>query len=207
MMVAHAATVPGNTLMTAMPDAHFAPNASFDTPPQALQRWRDRLSPACLMALGAAAVAPTAITTVAPAMAWPWAPLTGLLGLALGAGSCLWFRRLKQRQAQQQAQSALQWQQERTALRQAWELAQASAGLGQLQVDLVQDLAFCDAATLMAWGLGHTPSQRPWSDLLNAVHPDDRAGLLTALQAVPSAQHPQRVALRVLWADGSLHHL
>ncbi len=83
-------------------------------------------------------------------------------------------------------------------------LAAETAHIGPWQWDLTTgDLDTSDACKAQ-FGLG--PKDRfTFSDFLGSVHPDDRAPVQAALDAVVRDHVPYRSEYRVFWPDGSLH--
>jgi len=99
---------------------------------------------------------------------------------------------------------------QRLALRRTHErlaLATESAGIGIWDWDLVGGQVVWDARTCALYGVpaqDSCPGHLFWQ---NCLHPDDRARTEQAVQDCIDGVQPYDIEFRIVWPDGTLHHL
>ena len=100
-----------------------------------------------------------------------------------------------------QAEEALRQSQE------SLEQAQAMARVGSWEIDCRSGAKRWSPEMFRLFGLppAAAPPDMDWS--LNIVHPDDRAALYACMQQALTGGTPYRLEHRVVWAEGSEHHL
>ena len=87
------------------------------------------------------------------------------------------------------------------------ELALKSAKMGTWFFDRTQDQHYFDNATCRLLGIDPATFTGKSEDFLKAIHPDDRDMVHAALVRTFEKKSPYEVDYRVVWPDGSLHHV
>ena len=99
---------------------------------------------------------------------------------------------------------------EREALQEAHErvtLATDSSRIGIWDWDLASDQLIWDAWMYRLYGLEPTAERQSYEVWAHFVHPDDRPATEQALRDALGGKKPFETEFRVVWEDGSVHHL
>jgi len=98
----------------------------------------------------------------------------------------------------------------REALRRANErvaLATDSGGIGIFDWDIKNDLCTADPMLHRIYGLDYPGHPTPLAYWAGPMHPDDRQEVIEALEDAIADRRPYDTEFRVLWKDGSIHHI
>jgi len=87
------------------------------------------------------------------------------------------------------------------------ELATAGAGVGVYTRDLITGRGQWNAQTWRLFGLEPEDGAPAWTEILAAVHPDDRARYENVMKTISVDGQPRETEMRVVLADGSVRHL
>lgn len=87
------------------------------------------------------------------------------------------------------------------------ELAQQVAQVGYWQFDVEQGTRLWSELTFRHLGLDPTQPEPSWNELLQIVHPDDRATLQASDERAIASGIPYALDIRVVHPDGSIHYL
>jgi PAS domain S-box-containing protein len=99
---------------------------------------------------------------------------------------------------------------ERLALKEAhtlMQLATDSGGIGVWDYDLVQGSLKWDAWMYRLYGQAPSEQAGPYDLWARHLHPDDRAASELHLQEAIAGRRPFATEFRIIWADGSVHHI
>ncbi|MFY7864188.1 PAS domain-containing protein [Roseateles sp.] len=99
---------------------------------------------------------------------------------------------------------------ERKALEEAHslvKLATDSGGIGIWDYDLVQGSLKWDAWMYRLYGLSPTEALGPYDLWARHLHPEDRADAEAAIQMALEGRRPFANEFRIIWSDGSVHHI
>ena len=98
----------------------------------------------------------------------------------------------------------------RDALRKANErvaLATESGGIGIFDWDIKQDLCDADPWMHRLYGMEPPGCATPLRYWAGPMHPDDRENVIEALEDAMADRRPYDTEFRVVWLDGSIHHI
>ena len=98
----------------------------------------------------------------------------------------------------------------REALRKANErvaLATDSGDIGIFDWDIKKDLCTADSCLHRLYGLEYLDHPTPLEYWAGPMHPEDRQNVIEALEDAIADRRPYDTEFRVLWPDGSVHHL
>ncbi len=86
-------------------------------------------------------------------------------------------------------------------------LATDSGGIGIWDLDLVGNVLFWDAWMYRLYGLEPQDGPVTYELWIRHLHPDDRAAVEQALRDDIAGVKPYRTEFRIVWDDGSIHHI
>ena len=86
-------------------------------------------------------------------------------------------------------------------------IATQGAGLGIWDLDLASGSEYWDDETFRLYGLSRQASSGGYEAWLGCLHPEDRDLLLAARQEALAGREDYAPEFRIVWADGSVHHL
>ena len=86
-------------------------------------------------------------------------------------------------------------------------LALAASETGVFARDLATNLVQLDERAQAAFGWAYTPGTVPFEKVFNCFHPDDAARVRASIAEAIATQTALAVEFRVVWPDGSVHHL
>ncbi|WP_419730214.1 EAL domain-containing protein [Lichenicola sp.] len=87
------------------------------------------------------------------------------------------------------------------------ELATDCGRIGIWDWDLVHDVLFWDAWMYRLYGMEAGDGRSTYELWTSHLHPDDRAGAEQAVQDDIEGVKPYRYEFRIVWSDGSVHHI
>ena len=99
---------------------------------------------------------------------------------------------------------------ERIALQEAHSVARLATESGAIGIwvyDLVQGGLRWDAWMYRLYGLPPAEGLAPYDLWARHLHPEDRAAAEAAVQDALLGRHPFTTEFRIIWADGSVHHI
>ena len=87
------------------------------------------------------------------------------------------------------------------------ELALAAAGMGLWQLDIAEDRRYFDERVCALLGLNRKYFTGRPEEFFGALHPEDRPKVKEALARAVAGDAPYAPEYRVVWPDGSVHHI
>ncbi|OGQ85554.1 MAG: chemotaxis protein CheR [Deltaproteobacteria bacterium RIFOXYD12_FULL_56_24] len=100
-----------------------------------------------------------------------------------------------------EGEEALRWNQAQT------DFLSKSVGLGIWDLDVVSGKLQWSASIEPIFGFAPGSFGGTYDDFLSCVHPDDRGMVEKEVKAALAGQRPYRLIHRVIWPDGSIHHV
>ena len=86
-------------------------------------------------------------------------------------------------------------------------LATESGGIGIFDWDIKQDLCIADPWMHRLYGLQPPGKATPLAYWSTPMHPEDRDDVIEALEDAMAGRRPYDTEFRVIWQDGSIHHV